>query len=39
MSGIPTGQRQQPICEVGQVLPQRQLLSIIHVEGDQHQNV
>jgi hypothetical protein len=32
-------QRQKPICEVGHILPQRQLLSIIHVEGDQHQNV
>jgi hypothetical protein len=32
-------QRQKPICEVGHVLPQRQLLSIIHVEGDQHQKV
>src|SRR5262249_46236224 len=35
----PHGARQQPVHDVRKILPKRQLLAIVHVEGDQHEEI
>ena len=35
----PDRQRDQPVHEVRQVLPERQLLSVVYIEGDEHEYV